>query len=438
MRNTIVCKFGGSSLANAEQFRKVKAIVESDERRRIVVCSAPGKRGENDAKITDLFYLCRQTAEQNLPFQEILRIIHYRYDEIREDLGLKLDLKAEFQEIEERLKNGASADYAASRGEYLTAKLLAEYLGYEFVDAKDFIVISRSNGGTRVKDTNARLVERFKDVDRAVIPGFYGVNVNGEIMTYSRGGSDVTGAVLAQGLGAELYENWTDVDGFRMVDPRLVPDAMKIECITYGEMRELAYMGAKVLHEEAMIPCMRADIPIHIKNTNHPDEPGTRIVEPSKSTHNHDITGITGKKGFVAINIEKLLMNQQKGFIARVVSIFERHGISIEMVPSGIDNITIIVETGQIESKLHRIMKEIQSSIHPDKLVAYSNMAILAVVGEGMVGNIGVGKKIFSALADANLNVRMISQGVSEISVFIGIDEDQLERGVLSIYEAFR
>lgn len=439
MKDSIVCKFGGSSLADSNQFRKVKKIIEMDDRRKFVVPSAPGKRNPDDTKITDLLYLCSTTAEQKMSFDSILNIIKNRYVEIARDLKIYIDLDYEFDLIRENLIHGASAAYAASRGEYLSGKLLSKYLGYEFVDPVDLIVISRTTGSTRWEETKDKIARRLKSVEKAVIPGFYGTNIKGEIATYSRGGSDVTGAVIARGIGAVLYENWTDVDGFKMVDPRILQESHKIEYITYNELRELAYMGASVLHEETMIPCMKADIPINIRNTNAPEEKGTMILDKSKMPDsNMLITGISGKKGFVAICIEKILMNQERGVIATILSIFERYGIAIDHLPTGIDNLTIVVSKEQIDTKLQRVVRDLQVQLNADQITVHTDMAVIAVVGHNMAYKPGISARIFKALGENGINVKLISQGILEISILIGIAEEDLERGVEAIYREFK
>ncbi len=438
MKDIIVAKFGGSSLADGNQFKKVKAIVESDDRRRFIVPSAPGKRHKDDQKITDLLYLCKQTADHRMPFNEILGIIQDRYQEIAYDIGVDIDYTEDFIEIKRQLQKGATHAYAASRGEYLNGKLLARYLGYEFIDPYDLIVISRGTGRVRWEDTKALMEERLKGVEKAVIPGFYGRTRNDELITFSRGGSDVTGAVVAKGVGASLYENWTDVSGFLVVDPRIVENPETIEKITYRELRELAYMGASVIHEEAMFPAMQAMIPIHIRNTNDPDARGTLILDENLiEKRNNAITGISGKRGFTAINVDKMLMNSDQGFLSRLLNIFEKYDVSIEHVPSGIDNVSVIVNDREIEPIIEKITQDIQNQLEPDKLTIHSNMAIIVVVGEAMAYQVGVASETFQALAKADINIRMITQGSSEISILVGVESDALEKGIKVIYEAF-
>lgn len=437
-KDLIVAKFGGSSLASGKQFKKVKKIIEDNPNRRVVVPSAPGRRDEKDNKVTDLLYLCKQTADQKLPISEILELIKNRYDNIAKEIGVDIDFDQDFIEIKRNLIHGTSEAYAASRGEYLNGKLLAKYLGYEFVDAKDVIVISRSTGMTRWEETQANIDRIFADKDRVVVPGFYGSTIKGDIITFSRGGSDVTGSVLAGGLGAALYENWTDVSGFLMADPHIVSNPEIVHTITYNELRELSYMGASVIHEEAMFPAMKSKIPINIRNTNHPEDQGTMIVEDSPSLKRDQvITGVSGKKGFTIINIEKMLMNREKGFLRRLLSILETNDISVEHIPSGIDTVSLVMADSEIDTKREKVMAEIKNQIEPDFLSMHSDLAIIAIVGESMEYRVGISKKVFGALGDADINIRMISQGSSEISIFVGVENDSMEKGIRAIYEAF-
>lgn len=436
MSDCIVAKFGGSSLADSAQFKKVKSIVQADERRRYIVPSAPGKRDSRDIKVTDLFYLCNQNARQNMPYGEILGLIVDRYEEIIRELGLTLSLEQDFALIKETIDNGASDDYAASRGEYLNGKILADYLGFPFVDPADIIVIGYKNR-TDWEKTSVLMNQMRSKHDRAVIPGFYGRNEKGEITTFSRGGSDVTGAVVARGVEAAIYENWTDVSGFLMTDPRLIDNPKPIAEITYKELRELSYMGASVLHEEAMFPVMKAKIPINIKNTNDPDAVGTFIKDDSQVAEFRGITGIAGIKGFTSITIEKMLMNTQVGFMRRTLNIFESNEVSIEHTPTGIDTISVIAKDGDLEGKLDKIQDELQLQLKPERVLISPDMAIIAIVGRGMVYNIGISARIFTALAEKEINVRMISQGSSEISIIIGVDNDDYAASIAAIYHAF-
>ena len=438
MKDVILCKFGGSSLSDANQFKKVKNIIEKDERRKFIVVSAPGKRSyiPGDKKVTDLLYLVSDLAHHNENFDEQLNRVYYRFKEIVDDLNLQIDLDEEFRLIKSDILNNGSEAEIISRGEYLSGKILAEFLGYEFVDPKELIVISRSLGTTRWSETREKISNRLKNVERAVIPGFYGINIKGDISTFSRGGSDVTGAVIARGLNAILYENWTDVDGFRMADPRVIPEAKKIDVISYNELRELSYMGASVLHEEAMIPCMRGGITIEIKNTNFPDLKGTKITDINKSENIDTVlSGISGKKGFVAINVEKMLLNLERGILADLISIFDRYNVSIEHIPTGIDSITVVCEYKDVEKYLERIIRDIQLQLNPDNVSIYKDISLLAVVGRNIFSEPGILAKIFKALEERDINVRLISQGISQISVVF--ESKDLEESIKAIYRAF-
>ncbi|NLG84722.1 MAG: aspartate kinase [Firmicutes bacterium] len=432
-----VAKFGGTSLADAEQFRKVRAIVAADPARRYIVPSAPGKRHPRDQKITDLLYLCHAHVQQEVPFDDVFSIVAERFLGIVHDLGLALDLRPYLDEIKERIARGASADYTASRGEYLNALILAELLGYEFVDAAE-VIFFRPDGTLDRERTWRALAERLAAVPRAVIPGFYGALPGGAIKTFPRGGSDISGAIVARGIGAELYENWTDVSGFLMADPRIVPNPKPIELITYRELRELAYMGASVLHEEAIFPVREAGIPIRIKNTNAPEDPGTLIVRDAPPvTPNGTITGIAGRKDFTVIALEKALMNAEIGFGRKLLSVLEANGISFEHMPSGIDTISLVIADAQLNHKLDKVLEEIRQQCRPDSLEVHPNMALIATVGRGMAYTPGIAGKLFGALGREGINVRMIDQGSSEINIIVGVDSQDFERAVRAIYHAF-
>jgi aspartate kinase len=432
-----VSKFGGTSLAGAEQFRTVRSIVLSDEERRYVVPSAPGKRHDNDRKITDLLYLCHARSQQAAPFDEVFRIVEERYTSIVAGIGIDLDLAPELQMIKERIACGASADYAASRGEYLSGIILAELLGYDFVDPTSFIVFD-SRGVFDPESTQNLAVGVLSSHPRAVIPGFYGRMPNGMIKTFPRGGSDITGAIVARGVNASLYENWTDVNGFLMADPHIVDNPKPIEVITYRELRELAYMGASVLHEESIFPVRAAGIPMNIRNTNAPEDKGTLIVKdedraPSPGT----ITGIAGRKDFTVIAVEKALMNTELGFGRRLLSILESNRISFEHMPTGIDTISVVISDCQLNNKLDQVLASIRSELGPDSIEVHPNMALIATVGQGMARTPGIAAKLFSALANAGVNVRMIDQGSSEINIIVGVETGDFETAVRAIYDAF-
>ena len=432
-----VAKFGGSSLADVEQFKKVGSIVMMDEERRYIVPSAPGKRHSSDHKITDLLYLCQEHAQKGVPFGEVFELISTRYLEIVEGLGLSLDLEPILEDIREKILGGYSAEYTASRGEYLNGIILAEFLGYEFVDPADMIFFTQA-GAYDAQATKEAVREALSEVERAVIPGFYGSRPDGGIQTFSRGGSDITGAIIAQGVGADLYENWTDVSGFMMADPRIVNNPKPIKEITYKELRELAYMGANVLHEESVFPVRQAGIPINIKNTNDPEAVGTLIVpNGGDSQGNGMITGVAGKKGFTIISIEKAMMNAELGFGRKLLSIIESHGISFEHMPSGIDNISLVIADNELEGKLEEVLEDINQQLKPDSADVHSSMALVATVGMGMARTPGISGKLFGALGDENINVRMIAQGSGEMNIIIGVENEDFERAIQTIYFAF-
>ena len=431
-----IVKFGGSSLANAQQFEKVGEIIRSDESRRYVVPSAPGKRFDGDTKVTDLLYKCYNIAVQGEDFGAVLQEIKERYYEIIRGLKLDLSLEKEFAQIEEDFKAQAGSDYAASRGEFLNGKVMAAYLGYEFVDAATVIRFDK-NGNFDADKTDKLLSKRLAKCERAVIPGFYGAYEDGTVKTFSRGGSDVTGSLVAKAIKADLYENWTDVSGFLVTDPRIVKDPAVIETITYRELRELSYMGATVLHEDAIFPVRKEGIPINIKNTNRPEDKGTFIVESTCKKPKFTITGIAGKKGFCSINIEKSMMNSEVGFGRKVLQVFEDQGISFEHIPSGIDTLTVYVHQDEFEEKEQQVIAGIHRAVQPDFVEMESDLALIAVVGRGMKSQRGTAGRIFSALAHANVNVKMIDQGSSELNFIIGVENRDFEAAVKAIYDIF-
>ncbi|MGI5999143.1 MAG: aspartate kinase [Lutispora sp.] len=438
MNDIIVAKFGGSSLADSQQFAKVKKIIESDNRRRYIIPSAPGKRDKKDHKITDLLYMCQQLAAHNLSFDDIYNIVKKRFLDICSDLNLSFGMEDILDEIKEKIAHGASRDYAASRGEYLNGLILSNYLGYEFIDAEELILFDKT-GKFDAKATDDKVNARLADVSHAVIPGFYGVMPNGEIKTFSRGGSDITGAIIAKGVMAQLYENWTDVSGFLMADPRIVKDSKPMEKVTYKELRELSYMGASVLHEEAIFPTREAGIPINIKNTNAPEDAGTMILSDiSPVSHTGTITGIAGKKDFTVISIEKTFMGSDRSFFRKLMTIMETNDISVEHMPSSIDSISLIISDSELNSKLQKVVEEIRIYCNPDSIICYPNMALVAVVGRGMINTKGISAKVFTALAKEGINIRMITQGSSELNIIIGIENGDFERAIKAIYEAFQ
>lgn len=431
-----VVKFGGSSLASAEQFRKVGEIIHSDTGRRYVVPSAPGKRNDKDTKVTDMLYDCYQTAAAGKDITKKLAAIADRYQEIISGLMLDLSLEKEFETIKAEFEAQAGSDYAASRGEYLNGIVMANYLGYEFVDAAEVIRFDE-DGVFDAERTNELMTERLAGVERAVIPGFYGAYEDGRIHTFSRGGSDITGSIVARAVHADLYENWTDVSGFLVTDPRIVNEPVPIETITYRELRELSYMGATVLHADSIFPLRKEGIPINIKNTNRPQDAGTLIVESTCRQPKYTITGIAGKKGFCTLTIEKQMMNSEIGFGRKVLQVLEENGISFEHMPSGIDTLTVLVHQSEFMEKEQRVISGIHRAVDPDTLELESDLALIAVVGRGMRATRGTAGRIFSALAHANVNIKMIDQGSSELNIIIGVRNEDYERAVKAIYDIF-
>ena len=431
-----VVKFGGSSLASAAQFAKVGDIIRADETRRYVVPSAPGKRNAKDTKVTDMLYSCYALAEAEEDFKGALKKIKERYNSIINGLNLTLSLEDEFRTIAEKFADKAGEDYAASRGEYLNGIIMANYLGYEFIDAAEVIFFDE-NGNFDDYKTDKAMAERLSHVEKAVIPGFYGSDIDGNVKTFSRGGSDITGSIVSKAVHASVYENWTDVSGCLVADPRIVENAQPIRVITYRELRELSYMGASVLHEDAIFPVRKAGIPINIKNTNAPEEPGTMIVESTCQKADYTITGIAGKKGFVAVNIDKDMMNSEVGFCRKALEAFEENGISFEHMPSGIDTMTVFVHQEEFEGKEQQVISSIRRLVNPDIIDLEADLALVAVVGRGMKSTRGTAGRIFSALAHANINVKMIDQGSSELNIIIGVSNNDFENAIKAIYDIF-
>ena len=432
-----IVKFGGSSLADAGQFRKVKSIIEAEASRRYVVPSAPGKRFSGDVKVTDMLYDCYEKAAAGKDCRDNLISIRSRYESIIQELALEgFTLKEEFAKIEEHLSGTPERDYIASRGEYLNGLILAAYLGIDFIDAAE-VICFREDGTFDDHRTERKMKDRLSEVERAVIPGFYGSLPDGRIRTFSRGGSDITGSIVAAAVHADVYENWTDVSGFKIADPRIVEDPAGIETITYRELRELSYMGASVLHDEAIFPVRRIGIPINIRNTNAPQDEGTWIVESTAQKSGYVITGIAGKKGFCAVDITKSLMNSEIGFGRKVLQAFEENGISFEHMPSGIDTMTIVVHEDEFIEKEQRVVSAIHRLAAPDSVVIESDIALIAVVGRGMRSARGTAGRIFSALAHAQVNVRMIDQGSSELNIIIGVENRDFETAIRAIYDIF-
>lgn len=431
-----VVKFGGSSLASAEQFRKVGEIIHSDNGRRYVVPSAPGKRSSGDTKVTDMLYDCYQSSGDSKALDIKIAAIAARYQEIIDGLSLDVSLDEEFSKIREAFVNHVGSDYAGSRGEYLNGIIMAAYLGYEFIDAAEVIRFDE-DGVFEPELTNKIMRARLEGVENAVIPGFYGAMEDGTIKTFSRGGSDITGSIVARAVHADLYENWTDVSGFLVTDPHIVENPATIETITYRELRELSYMGASVLHEDAIFPVRREGIPINIRNTNKPEDEGTWIVESTCQKSKYVITGVAGKKGFCSVNIEKAMMNSEIGFGRKVLQAFEDYGISFEHVPSGIDTMTVFVHQDEFIDKEQKVVSAIHRLADPDAIDIEADLALIAVVGRGMKSTRGTAGRIFSALAHANVNVKMIDQGSSELNIIIGVANDDFETAIKAIYDIF-
>ena len=431
-----VVKFGGSSLASAEQFQKVGKIILAEESRKYVVPSAPGKRFSNDIKVTDMLYECYALADAGESFTKELDRIKARYQEIIDGLGMNLSLEEQFAVIEDQFQRKAGTDYSASRGEYLNGIIMAHYLGYEFIDAASVICFTEE-GTFDEEKTQEVLSAKLRETEKAVIPGFYGAKPDGSVKTFSRGGSDVTGSLVAKACHADVYENWTDVSGFMVADPRIVKNPAVIDTITYRELRELSYMGATVLHEDAIFPVRKEGIPINIRNTNAPEDRGTFIVESTSKKSEFVITGIAGKKGFTSINIEKDMMNSEIGFGRRVLTVFEENQISFEHMPSGIDTLTVLVHQPEFEEKEQKILSGIHRLCKPDHVELETDLALIAVVGRGMRSTRGTAGRIFSALAHAHVNVKMIDQGSSELNIIIGVSNDDFEEAINAIYHIF-
>ena len=433
----IVAKFGGSSLSDAGQFQKVRQIIEMDARRCYVVPSAPGRRFDGDEKVTDLLYRTYHLHREGKDFSPAFAPVRERFMSIASELGLAVDIKAHLDEIEREIRSEASEDFCASRGEYLNGLLLADYLGFCFLDPKDFIFFS-ADGTFDSERTNTTLAELLSRTERAVIPGFYGSGADGRIHTFSRGGSDVSGAIVARAAYADMYENWTDVSGFLMADPHVVPGARAIRSVTYRELRELSYMGATVLHEDSVFPVHRAGIPTNIRNTNAPFERGTLITHgPVEEKNPFVITGIAGKLGFSVISVEKAMMNSEHGFGRRVLQAVEENGLSFEHLPTGIDTMCVVLSTAELEPVRERVVNRIMELTEPDTLTIHDNMGIIATVGRGMIHNPGTAARLFSALSREHVNVRMIDQGSSELSILVGVDSADFQPAIRAIYHEF-
>jgi len=436
-----VAKFGGTSMADTAQFRKVHKIVTNDDDRKFVVVSAPGKRFKEDNKITDLLYLTHAHIKFSVPYAPVFKIIEERFNSIKEELNLNINLEHEFKVIKERVDNKCEEDYIVSRGEYLSAMLLADYMECDFIDAKDVIFFNYDGTVNRDK-THEKLTEVLNGSKRAIIPGFYGSYPDGSIKTFSRGGSDITGSIIASAAGADIYENWTDVSGFLMADPRIVKNPRQIKRITYQELRELSYMGASVLHDEAVFPARQAGIPINIRNTNEPDNPGTIIVGDDEKAYeskddDHIITGIAGKKNFTVFYIHKEHMANEVGIIRSALEVFDDRGISIDHIPSGIDSFSIVLPSESVERITHEIVEELKAKCKAESVHVHKNLSLITTVGIKMAYKPGISAKLFTALGDNNINIRMIDQGSSEINIIVGVEDKDFEKAIKAIYDAF-
>ncbi len=433
-----VLKFGGSSMADAVQFAKVKAIVDADPMRVAVVVSAAGKRCKDDHKITDLLYLCHAHLKYGVSCDGIFDMIRSRYLEIRDDLGLKTDLESEFDALRAKMDKGISQDELVSRGEYFAARLMADFLGFHFVDAAEWLVFNLD--GTVNEEQSYQNLRCAAAGRKIVIPGFYGAMPDGTVKTFSRGGSDITGAHAAAALGADVYENWTDVSGFLMADPKIVKDPQPIERITYGELRELSYIGAQVLHEGTIFPVRKNGITLNVRNTNQPDHPGTIIKESfdDEGEEKHGmITGIAGRKNYTAISIIKIGLTSEVGMLRRLLEIVEKYNVSVEYLPSGIDYVSLVVEAEDVQACLYQLLGELEREIHPDNIQVVENLAVLAAVGRRMAFTPGISGKIFGALGAAGINVRMIMQGLAELNMLIGVEDKDFDNAVRVLYDTF-
>ena len=435
-----VAKFGGSSVADGIQLTKTKQISTQDPDRRYIVVSAPGKRYESDNKITDILYLCKTHIEHNLPYDQLFQVVADRFMAVQINLGIKVDLFRYFDEIRENLKQNPSADYIASRGEYLNAVLVAAFLGYDFVDTKDLIKFD-AKGKLMMPETDEAIRAELAKHERAVLPGFYGSLPDGSVKTFSRGGSDITGALVARAMAADVYENWTDVSGFLMADPRIVKNPEQIRKISYKELRELSYMGASVLHEDAIYPARMANVPINIRNTNAPEDPGTLITSEAEAYGDGDagriITGIAGSKDFTVVALYKNMMSSERGFVRRILGILDDYDINFEHLPSGIDTVSVVMSNQSINGRLDEVLDEFRTRLRPDSIDVFENMALIATVGHGMSFRPGVSARLFTALADAGVNIRMIDQGSSEMNIIVGVENKDFETAIRAIYQSF-
>ena len=433
----IVTKFGGSSVASAQQFQKVKHIIESNPDRKIVISSAVGKKNSEDNKVTDLLYLLFAHIQYSVSFEHLYKVLVEKFVNIKNELGLTYDIEAELEKIHSQLKKGISQDYLVSRGEYLTSLLMAEYLGFTFIDAKDVMRFSY-NGKLDMDESERAIRQKFAQYGNLVIPGFYGALPDGSIRVMSRGGSDITGSIVAKALGAEVYENWTDVSGILMADPRIIDNPKWIEVITYSELRELSYMGANVLHEDAIYPVKEANIPILIKNTNAPNDPGTKIVDVVENeTKSQKITGISGKRDFTVFTIYRHNSSNEVGILRKALEVFEKYNVSVEHVPSGIDNFSVVVATSRIEKCLYDIAAELKQVCNTDSIKVTGNISLIAVVGRNMASQCGMSGRVFKTLGDNDINIRMIAQGSDEINIIVGVENEDFKKAIQVIYNEF-
>ena len=430
-------KFGGSSVAGPDQFRKVKAIVEADPDRRIVVISAAGKRFSGDHKLTDLLYLCHAHLQYGVSCDEIFADIQSRFLSIRDELGLSLDLESELQQLRSRLNKDFSVDELVSRGEYFTSRLMAEFLGYQFVDAASCIFFN-FEGQVDREQTDAALKAALERYGRIVVPGFYGSLPSGKIKVMSRGGSDITGALAAAATDSDVYENWTDVSGILMADPKIVKDPRSISHITYGELRELAFMGASVLHEESILPVRERGIPLNIRNTNCPEHPGTMIVDRVEEEVEQDrfLTGVTGRRGFQVLTLHRHDMNLSRT-LSRALAIFDRYHVAVEHITLGLDSFALVASASSLGENLYEIISDMKKECHAEDIEVQDNIALVAAVGRKMSSRLGTSGEIFNALGKNGVNIRTIAQGADELSIIIGVDNSSFETAVRVLYEGF-
>ena len=433
-----VCKFGGTSMADGNVMNRVKSIIDSDKDRKFIVVSAPGKRYSGDVKVTDMLYECYREVEEKGSCGTAFALIRNRFTSIVKELNIDFDIGSVLDETEARINREKSEDFTASRGEYLSARVMAEVLGAKFIDAEDVIFFDK-NGAYDAEKSDRAINEALRGAARAVFPGFYGRGADGKVKTFSRGGSDISGAIVARAVNATTYENWTDVSGFLACDPRIVESPRRIKALSYKELRELSYMGANVLHSESIFPVRKANIPIHILNTFRPEDDGTLILPSVYYTPSGSIvTGIAGKKDFTVIFIEKSLMNAQIGFVRKVLSVLEKYGVPVEHIPSGIDTMSVVVESAALkDGKLELILQDIKQAVQPDTLRVTEDIALIATVGHGMSSSVGTSARLFKAMAEASVNVRMIDQGSSELNIIVGVKNEDCEKCIKAIYREF-